>query len=507
MDIDIKKNGKVRLLNTPYFKPINDTNISFTNMDIGTAKITFELLKDGRPMPVSEKNVDVYAFLESRNGSKIEVPLEFEDPFKGIVSLSLDKDFLEACTNSTVEGQLYITMHKKNDTYNDYSNTVALQRFEFAVEDALINQITGKTKIEYIRSFDNLKIEVREKIEEMQENIGEIETLVKEINDLFDEVTANIKATQKQTLDELKKNSDTYNEQLDEKRSEIIEQIETKTTNSINQIDNKKQDILNMLEEGNIVTKQIFEEYKSDIQDDLNETLNGYKNDITSTKEDLKNSIDDLDWQKHILTNDNGDYISVDLKGDLENMKNLESKFYYFTNTPNLPETENKEGFGIVLTHNNDQLKRFIFMPATSSSVYVNTLNQYNWSGWQKNTLDYYNSGWQALNLINGAQEYGSKHTPKYKLTILNDLVVLSLKGAVKNITSSRSMFASLPKNVLDKLNPPHPYMQSGSLKDGKATAVRLSLESNGNIGLIGVSYPENMSDSDFYPIDTTITL
>lgn len=711
MDIDIKKNGKVRVLDTPYFKPITQTNISFSNMDIGTAKITFKLLKNSLPLQVSEKNVDVYSYLESKNGSSIEVPLHFEDPLNGIVSMTIDKDFLEASTNSTVEGQLYITMNKKNRTYNDYSNTVALQKFSFAVEDALINKISGSDKIFYIRSFDILKSEIKNKIYEMEQDIGKIEEVKKELERLFYEIKEEINQIRKDTINQLQSEYTEYSDLLNDIHNQALTDIDNRTKVSLNQIDNKKKEVLQLLEEGEIITKTMFEEYKSDIKDQLDEALLKNQNEIKAYKDDLQNTIDNLNWQKHKLTTDEGNIISVtdtvdmntlsaldktgfyycvnlintpdgrskygyinvynqgsaagyaiyreynssdlyinmkynakwnswellnpeyteqldwqkykltnddgtrislgtldkpveklsagyyectipsnsgvvnapsnnsesaylaeidvtvgnsgrkqilliqsytkniwlktihtngadrgwvlvnrDYEKDLDWQKykmvddngknytvdcqnngttlhNLVPKHYYLTNVPDLPSGVGKDGMALVVSDNTDKNGRIIYSPQSSSDVYMKNKVMGNWSPFVKVTTNYSSTGWQDLPLTNGIQEYGSSYTPQFKLVEMNDMIMFSLRGAIKNVTSSRQMFAQIPPYILRKLVPPHPYVQSGSVKNGEATFVRLSIERNGEVGIIAFSKPNEMSASDFYPIDTTIVI
>lgn len=711
MDIDIKKNGKVRVLDTPYFKPITQTNISFSNMDIGTAKITFELLKNSLPLQVSEKNVDVYSYLESKNGSSIEVPLHFEDPLNGIVSMTIDKDFLEASTNSTVEGQLYITMNKKNKTYNDYSNTVALQKFSFAVEDALINKISGSDKIFYIRSFDILKSEIKNKIYEMEQDIGKIEEVKKELERLFYEIKEEINQIRKDTINQLQSEYTEYSDLLNNIHNQALTDIDNRTKVSLNQIDNKKEEVLQLLEEGEIITKTMFEEYKSDIKDQLDEALLKNQNEIKAYKDDLQNTIDNLNWQKHKLTTDEGNIISVtdtadmntlsgldktgfyycsnitnspdsesttgyinvynqsstlgfayfinqdgqtiytntknngswgdwqpiskdqiedlewqkykltedngnrvslgtldkpveklsagyyectipsnsevvnapsnnsgssylaeidvtvgnsgrkqilliqsytkniwfktihtngadrgwvlvnrdyekdldwqkykmvddngknytvDCKNNGTTLHNLAPKHYYLTNVPDLPSGVGKDGMALVISDNTDKNGRIIYSPQSSSDVYMKNKVMGNWSPFVKVTTNYSSTGWQDLPLTNGIQEYSSSYTPQFKLVEMNDMIMFSLRGAIKNVTSSRQMFAQIPPYILRKLVPPHPYVQSGSVKNGEATFVRLSIERNGEVGIIAFSKPNEMNASDFYPIDTTIVI
>ncbi|MDN6182012.1 MAG: phage baseplate upper protein, partial [Staphylococcus equorum] len=291
MDIDIKKNGKLTLKDTPYFEPIDNTNISFTNMDIGTARITFRIMKHGLPLQVSDKNVYVYAYLESSNGSRAEViELNFDDPINGLVSLQLDKEFLLAATNTTVKGQLYISMHKWNTVSDDFSDTVALQEFTFTVKDALVNQISGVTKIQYIRTFDHLKTEVKDRILELEEEVGRIETVSNELKELFRTTTQDIKDLKSKTIAELDSKVANSNSAVDDKKTETLKQLDTATTNAINQINNKKEEVLQLITDNNLVTNDMFVGFQNDIQESIDETLSKYLAQVNEVHDDFQST-------------------------------------------------------------------------------------------------------------------------------------------------------------------------------------------------------------------------
>lgn len=318
MDIDIKKNGKLTLKDTPYFEPIDNTNISFTNMDIGTARITFRIMKHGLPLQVSDKNVYVYAYLESSNGSRAEViELNFDDPINGLVSLQLDKEFLLAATNTTVKGQLYISMHKWNTVSDDFSDTVALQEFTFTVKDALVNQISGVTKIQYIRTFDQLKTEVKDRILELEEDVGRIETVSNELKELFRTTTQDIKDLKARTIAELDSKIASSSLAVDDKKVEILSELDTATTNAINQINNKKEEVLQLITDNSLVTSDMFVGFQNDIQESMDETLGEYLSQVNAVRDDFQLTLNNLNWQKYKLTNDNGESITLSSPVDL----------------------------------------------------------------------------------------------------------------------------------------------------------------------------------------------
>ena len=404
MDIDIKKNGKLTLKDTPYFEPIDNTNISFTNMDIGTAKITFRIMKHGLPLQVSDKNVYVYAYLESDNGTRSEViDLNFDDPINGLVSLQLDKDFLTAATNTTVKGQLYITMHKWNTVSDDFSDTVALQEFTFTVKDALVNKISGVTKIQYIRTFDQLKTEVKDRILELEKDVGRIETISNELKELFRTTTQDIEDLKNRTISELQSQIESSSAEVDNKKTEILNQLDNSTKNAINQIDNKKSEVLELISDNNLVTSDMFSEYQNDVQESLNEILEGYLSQVNGARDDFQSMLDDLEWQKYKLTNDDGSrqYVSG------LNLLTAPPGQYESTNTINGPLKENGEpdtGFiesDISVSSNGRRL-----IMATRSSfnkTYIKTLHTNGTdTGWKELTNNQTDTGWIPFNLING---------------------------------------------------------------------------------------------------------
>ena len=92
--------------------------------------------------------------------------LEIVDELNGILRATVPTDFLKAVSvpNSTAIalGQVYISVNGKDDT-------VVMSEFNFKVKDALINQMSSDIKVSYIRNFDDLKKELYQKVESVEE--------------------------------------------------------------------------------------------------------------------------------------------------------------------------------------------------------------------------------------------------------------------------------------------------------------------------------------------------
>jgi hypothetical protein len=105
----IDKKALFKLKSEPYLKPISDLGVGFYNLDENTAILRFQLSNAKGPLLIHENNLTAYAYFESSNGSASDViELEIEDELNGIVTITLDKEFLEASTSTKVKGQVYI---------------------------------------------------------------------------------------------------------------------------------------------------------------------------------------------------------------------------------------------------------------------------------------------------------------------------------------------------------------------------------------------------------------
>lgn len=506
MDIDIKKNGKIKLKDTPYYEPIDNTNISFSNMDVGTAMITFQIKKNGLPLQVSKKNVWVYAYLESKNGTRSEViELDVIDPFEGKVSLQLDSEFLIGATNSTVEGQLYITLHKFNDVSEDFSDTVALQKFTFTVQDALINTISGVTKTEYIRTFDQLKTEVKDKIEEMQENIGNIETLVERVNTAAQDAINKVNDTKDAMIKDMQSQYDETEADLTELRESSIQKLNLAASNYINDIKNAKDEVVQMISEENLITTQKFEEYKSDLDEEIQVKLQEYEDFISENKNDFEGIINELNWQKYKLTEDDGSYKMISLGDNLDTLHNLVPGTYYTTDTPikGIGATSTA-GFTTVVIRGSSLVKHIIFRPYNSNQIWIKRF--YNtWNDWELINTKIDSTGWQDIPLKNGVVARTFK--PQYKIVKTPEYTLIALQGAVSiNAGQSDIVIGTVP--VSDILPKNYNFVQNTSIKGGKVQFTRMALRANNDLLMERSTVSESDGTStDWVPINLTLML
>lgn len=186
--MELQKIGKIEVKNEPYLKPISDEGIGFYNLDDKTAVLRFYVTKNNEPLLISEENTETYIYLESSNGSNQVVEnVRFIDPLNGVIEVTIPIEFLQASTNTTVIGQIYISINHLNQVDSDKSSTAVLNEFEFKVGNAIINKINGATKIKYIRMFDELKRQINARATEIQEQLDNLEDYVVKVKDASDE--------------------------------------------------------------------------------------------------------------------------------------------------------------------------------------------------------------------------------------------------------------------------------------------------------------------------------
>lgn len=491
MDIDIKKNGKIKLKDTPYFEPIDNTNISFSNMDIGTAMLTFQIKKNGLPLQVSKKNVYVYCYLESRNGTRSEViELDVVDALQGKASLQLDSEFLIGATNTTVDGQLYITMHKFNDVPDDFSDTVALQEFTFTVKDALINEISGVTKTQYIRTFDQLRTEVKDKIKEMQENIGNIETLVDRVKQASQDAINKVNDTKDAMIKDMQTQYDSTETELIELRESSIQKLELSATNYINDIKNAKDELVQMISDENLITTQKFEEYKSDLDEEIETRLDEYEDFINQNKDNFEGIINELDWQKYKLTEDDGQRIRISDTDPVE----LDTGYYQMWRVKNAPvgSDDNGQYWNVDVLAGYDNTKQIIATISYTGKTYKKNIHKNEDKGWKDLNNNQSDTGWAPFQLINGAKtnsayDYGTDRNGfgcAYRTIKRGDVTEKHLRINGSNVTHGQ-IIAQLPDNFAK--SPQVGFVRAPLNHNGTS----IIIENNGEIKVYIANEPE----------------
>lgn len=439
----IDKKALFKFKSEPYLKPISDLGVGFYNLDENTAILRFQLSNSKGPLLIHENNLTAYAYFESTNGSVSDViELEIEDSHQGIVTITVDKEFLQASTSTSVTGQVYIAVNNV-DGNPEYNEVAVFREFTFEVADAVINKISAFTKIEYIRMFDQLKMRIEQRVRDIEEAIANgadyvaemksvLQQGVETLNTIVADGTADIQAYITQAKTDLTKVKDDATEDITTTANNAKSSVQDTASTAVNSI--------------NLSTTEATEHVDAKVTD-FNEIVeaNGFL-----TPDKLTEDLTALNWQKHRLTNDDGTYQTLSLSSNVDNLHNLAPGNYYFTGTP-ITGSSSTAGFAKV-EQREGTVKHITFRPYNSTQTWLKRF--YNtWSEWERIDNTQSDTGWVPFNLINGSSsntEYDGKGGFKcaYR-TVVNGTVTtnyIRLNG--RNITDGQTI-AQIPSAMV----------------------------------------------------------
>lgn len=453
----IDKKALFKLKSEPYLKPISDLGVGFYNLDENTAILRFQLSNTKGPLLIHKNNLTAYAYFESSNGSVSDViELEVEDSNKGIVTITLDKDFLQASTSTKVRGQVYIGVNNV-DNKPEYNEVAVFREFNFEVKDALINKISAFTKIEYIRMFDQLKTRIKQRVLDIEEAIanGEdyvakmksvlqkgIETLnqivsdgKQDIQDYIKEAKATIDTTQTDAVDTIEKLAKDTQDNVESKANKAVETIASTSKEATDHVDDKVSEFNQTVEDNGFLSPDMLDE-----------------------------EIENLDWQKRKLTNDDG---SRQWLGSITNtdLTTLSTGLYEFSTSSDtdwdLCKIPNFTGMRIghlasldVTTSGNGR-KQFTYRQNHYNRMFVATLHTNGgWREWKEITFEQSDTGWIPFKLINGATSNtafkgadDNGFDCAYRIETRGSVTEKTIRFNGKNLKQSQ-VIAQLPSNL-----------------------------------------------------------
>ena len=389
----IDKKALFKLKSEPYLKPISDLGVGFYNLDENTAILRFQLSNTKGPLLIHENNLTAYAYFESSNGSVSDViELEIEDSHKGIVTITLDSEFLHASTSTSVKGQVYIAVNNV-DGKPEYNEVAVFREFTFEVADALINKISSFTKVEYIRMFSQLKMKIEQQVRDIEEAIANGADYVAEMKAVLQQGIETLNAI----VADGKSDIQTYITQAKTDLTKVKDDATSDITTTANNAKTSVQDTASTAVSSiDSKTTEATEHVDAKVTE-FNKTVedNGFL-----TPEKLTEDLTALNWQKYKLTGDDGSKIQVSLSDSIDNLHNLEPGQYYATGIP-ITVASSTSGFVNVELSAEKTVKHIIFRPYSSTQIWLKRF--YNtWSEWERVDNTQTDTGWIPYSTING---------------------------------------------------------------------------------------------------------
>ena len=318
------KEGKIKLETSAHYVPIGNTDITFYDSDVGTADLIFYITRNQRPLEVSDENVDCFLMLKAKDGTYIVDTAHVVDPLYGKVKYTIPKEFLTH--TGSVKGQVWIAVHGKEDMITEVE-------FSFTVKDSMFTTIPAVDKVNYIRTFEDLRERIEDRVQYIEESLANGNDYVTQMDDTFQSGMKSLNDRSAQVISEIKALADNHKQELNDLKDKNITELDNKA----NQI---KEDI---------------------------EELNNY---------------DTSNWQKSKLTGDNGILERVQYI-DLDNPELIIDKtcFVYVSVVENPPKSSATNGFLFFYIRNADYMK-MEYRPYNSDRVFYRTKFNGTWLDW-----------------------------------------------------------------------------------------------------------------------------
>lgn len=501
--MELEKVGKLDLNEEPYLQPISNRGIGFYNLDKNTAKFQFVVQKDNKPLLISDKNVKGYAFFKAANGTEEKRPstsgvldVEFIDPMKGIIGITVPQWFLKNVVDSEVLGEIYLSLNDVNNVGKD--DTVVLGTFKFTVRDSLINQIESDIKVSYIRMFDELRSELEKKVQQLKQDIGDTQTLIETIRQTAEDYLIKINKAQADAIVSITDALMSSNQSIDLEREEALRQIDAKR-DSIKTDYDLASDTFKKTYDSNV---DAFNSNVNQANATIDEKVNSFnetlKNDGFTTPSDVEQKFTDANWQKYKLTNDDGtNFYDANLQIDFNNNEQLMSLpigTRYVVLTSNNPNGTNNNGWLTKYKRNGDAIL-IRYQPYNSTVIYQKRFYK-SWSGWERVGSDVVDTGWIDLQLVNSASPHNGLvtnggFTSAYRTITQNGITKKMLRINATTIKHGQTI-ALLPKEFVKNL-----MFFSISAPRNKNNG-RISLNTSGTVNFDATVDPSAWTDTDY---------
>lgn len=501
--MELEKVGKLDLNEEPYLQPISNRGIGFYNLDKNTAKFQFVVQKDNKPLLISDKNVKGYAFFKAANGTEEKRPstsgvldVEFIDPMKGLIGITVPQWFLKNVVDSEVLGEIYLSLNDVNNVGKD--DTVVLGTFKFTVCDSLINQIESDIKVSYIRMFDDLRAELEKKVQQLKQDISDTQTLIESIKQTAEEYLIKINKAQADAIVSITDALMSSNESIDLEREEALRQIDAKR-DAIKTDYDLAFDTFKKTYDSNV---DAFNSNVNQANATIDEKINAFngtlENDGFTTPAYVEQKFTEANWQKHKLTNDDGtNFYDADLQVDFddgEQLINLSIGTRYVVRTSNNPDNTNSNGW-LTKYERKSGVMLIRYQPYNSTVIYQKRF--YNgWSEWERVGSDVVDTGWIDLQLVNSASPHNdlvSKggFTSAYRTITQNGVTKKMLRINATTIKHGQTI-ALLPKEFVKNL-----MFFSISAPRNKNSG-RISLNTSGTVNFDATVDPSAWTDTDY---------
>ncbi|CAC6330621.1 TPA: phage baseplate upper protein [Staphylococcus aureus] len=266
-----KDDNLIELQTTSQYNPVIDTNISFYESDRGTGVLNFAVTKNNKPLSISKHNAMTSIVLKTDNfddehGAYISDELTIVDAINGRMQYVIPNEFLKY--TGRVHAQAYFTQNGSN-------NVIVERQFNFNIQNDLISNFDGKTKLVYIKSIQDLTESVKEEVEDLKKSLSDTKSLVTEIDSRINQGIQRLEIKQNEAVQMITTTQDKAVQYINSKFQKIVEKEQAifERVNEVEQQINGAD-----LVKGNSTTNW----QKSKLTDDYGKAIESYEQSIDS---------------------------------------------------------------------------------------------------------------------------------------------------------------------------------------------------------------------------------
>ena len=402
--MSISKQISIPMETSAYYQAQSNLNVTLWNQDKNTAELRFLITRNNFPLSLSTENVNIILALESGESFITTDDIDIDNEVEGVATYIIPEEFMAVATS--VVGQVYVATI-------DGDEIVVQRKFSFEVAEDLLSTIPAEEKIRYIKMFDDLRVD-------MNNRLGSIETAIETLE-------ANVDA-----VNNARENGIT-----------AINNLHDAKTVTFNQNFDDKMALLN-------ASFNTMETFVADSQADMIAKKEAF--DTAVTESGLVTDADATNWQKYKLTKDDGTRTYLP-KGSFEDVNALEPGYYETvsndTPTQGFPlEFANAAFIEIDVTKSSSESGRKQIQVTQSSRPqtfvkYIHT-GGVDDNGWKEipyvNAADPFETVNGASNKANAAENNAKMYTDTKLAATRSTLFSGSVNGVNKNINLTESM-------------------------------------------------------------------
>ena len=500
---ELQKVATLPLEESAYLRPISGKGIGFYNLDKNTAQFQFRVTKDNFPLLLSNQNIKGYAFFKenvTKKGVKPSISgvldIDFIDPMKGIIGVTVPSWFLKNVANSNVLGEVYLSLNDVKNEGND--DTVVLGTFAFDVRDSLVNQISSDIKVSYIRMFDDLRTELELKVQQLKEDIGDVTSLIESIKQIANDTLSKINKAQADAISAITDTLLSSTTSIDLERDEALRQIDAKRDAVKTDYDLSNDTFKQLVSN----STQAFNDNATNANKTIDDKVSAFNQTLNAggftTQVDVDSKLTTLAWQKFKLTNDDGtnfydSTLSVDFS-DSNQLMNLPIGTRYVVNSKNQPMGTSINGW-LTKFNRTNEVMLVQYQPYNSNVIYQKRF--YNtWSDWEQVNNSVVDTGWINLQLINGASPNNSLisnggFTSAYRSITSNGITRKMIRLNATTLTHGQTL-ALLPKGFVNNL------LFFGISTPRNKNSGRISLNTSGTVNFDATVDPTAWTNTDY---------